>query len=142
MSGNFDPNKLPLPVPQPDLGLSEQRYGREDRVMTASAAVSAWRTILSILGALTGCASVIGMLVGAVWTISSIDAGFTDLSRRMGIAETQMTALTSQVFGLREAVIWLEDAQPSRHAGHFGPPSPAPNLWTNHAGDYHGGGLN
>ncbi len=52
-----------------------------------SAAANAWRSILAILGALTGVASVIAMLAGAVWTIGTISAGFTDLSRRMGLAE-------------------------------------------------------
>lgn len=108
----------------------------------ASAAASAWRTILSILGALTGVASMIGMLMGAVWTVGTISAGFTDLSRRMGLAETQLSALTNQVGGLREAMIRLEDAQPTRHAERFRSPNPAPNLWTNRGGDYHGGGLN
>ncbi len=106
-----------------------------------SAAANAWRSILAILGALTGVASVIGMLVGAVWTIGTISAGFTELSRRMGIAETQLGALTQQVSGLREVVVRLQDAQPTRHAATpgFRSPDPAPNLWTDRGSD---GGVN
>ncbi len=84
------------------------------------------RALLSILGALTGAASVIGMLVGAVWTIGTMDAGFRDLARRMGLAEMQMAALTTQVIGMREAVIRLQDSQPTRHADAPAFRSPAP----------------
>lgn len=104
-------------------------------------AANAWRSILAILGALTGVASIVGMLVGAVWTIGAISSGFTELSRRMGLAETQLGALTQQVSGLREAVVVLQDRQPARHAGvpAFRSPDRAPNLWTYHS---NGGGVN
>jgi DNA integrity scanning protein DisA with diadenylate cyclase activity len=74
------------------------------------------RAAMNVLGALAGVASIVGMLAAAIWTVSTISADLAALGRRMGLVEVQLADLSGEVGSLREAVIRLQDQQPTNHA--------------------------
>jgi hypothetical protein len=83
------------------------------------------------------------MLVGIGLAFGTMRTGFTDLSRRMGLTEAQLSTISEQVGSLREAVVRLQDGAPTRHAD---AQPPASNLYTDRrttpSPSYAGGGMN